>query len=119
MNKKRLSILLILLSSILGLVVVTQVSLSVHAAENQNGGQVATEGIITFYEDSTEPTIESTSTDPTSTSQTESKIVKPIGRYPSTGEMIKGSVGVIGIVLIVLALFLFFKKSKKKQGAEK
>ncbi|WP_242586799.1 LPXTG cell wall anchor domain-containing protein [Candidatus Enterococcus ikei] len=122
MNKK---ILPILLSSIMGLMIVTQFSTSVNAAENQNGGQVTTEGIITFYEDSTEPTTEppyestTESSKPTLSSSSEPKVVKPVGRYPSTGEIIKGSIGIGGIALVAIALFLFFKKRKKEQEADK
>ena len=118
MNKTLLSILL---SSILGLVIVTQFSSTVSAAENQNGGQVTTEGIITFYEDATEPTTEPTTepSEPTPTSPSEPKVIKPVGRYPSTGEIIKGSIGISGIALVSIALFLFFKKRKKEQEADK
>ncbi|MGX7245374.1 LPXTG cell wall anchor domain-containing protein [Enterococcus quebecensis] len=113
MSKKRISMLL---SSIMALVVVTQFSSNVNAAENQNGGQVTTEGIITFYEDSTEATVEPSK--PTPTSPTEAKVTKPVGRYPSTGEIVKGTIGISGIVLVVLALFLFLKKRKKEKEAD-
>ncbi|MGX7149539.1 LPXTG cell wall anchor domain-containing protein, partial [Enterococcus ureasiticus] len=122
MTKKVLSILL---SSIMGLMVATQFSETVNATENQNGGQVTTEGIITFYEDSTEPTTEPTTASttepskPTPSSPSEPKVTKPVGRYPSTGEIIKGSIGIGGIVLVAIALFLFFKKRKKEQEADK
>lgn len=117
MNKKRLSILL---SSIMSLVVVTQFSSNVNATENQNGGQVTTEGIITFYEESTEPTTPSTTepSKPTPSSPSEPKVTKPVGRYPSTGEIIKGSIGISGVVLVAIVLFLFFKKRKKEREAD-
>lgn len=117
MNKKLLSILL---SSIMGLVVITQYTSPVNAAENQNGGQVTTEGIITFYEEATEPTSSTTEpAKPTPSNSSEPKITKPVGRYPSTGEIVKGSIGIIGIALIGIALFFFFKKRKKEQEADK
>ena len=106
-----------MLSSIMCLVVLTLFSSNVSAAENQNGGQVATEGIITFYEDSTEPTTDSSKPKPSDSS--EPKVTKPVGRYPSTGEIIKGSIGLSGIALVALALFIFFKKRKKEQEADK
>ena len=113
MNKKRI---IIMLASIVCLVAFTPTSLTVTAAENQNGGQVTTEGIITFYEDSTERTTEPSK--PTPSSPSEPKVTKPVGRYPSTGEIIKGSIGIGGIALVAIALFLFFKKRKKEQEAD-
>ncbi|WP_430597646.1 LPXTG cell wall anchor domain-containing protein [Enterococcus sp. AZ177] len=113
MNKKRI---IIMLASIMCMVALASFSSNVSAADNQNGGQVATEGIITFYEDSTEPTTEPSK--PTPPNSSEPKVTKPVGRYPSTGEIIKGSIGISGIVLVAVALFIFFKKRKKEQEAD-
>lgn len=93
----------------MGLAVISLVSTNADAAENQNGGQVATDGIITFYDEVKEPTVSSSS---------EPKITKPIGRLPSTGEVIKGTVALGGCALIVIVLFLFFKRRKKEEEAD-
>ncbi|OTN88327.1 hypothetical protein A5819_000779 [Enterococcus sp. 7E2_DIV0204] len=87
-----------------------------NAAAKANGGEVQTNGVISFYEESssTEP---SSSVEPSSgpePSTSEPKVVKPVGRYPSTGEMVKKSFVVTGIALIVIGLVLFFWKRKKE-----
>lgn len=84
-----------------------------------NGGEVQTNGVITFYTESstTEPTTEPTSEpdkkDPPKTS--EPKVAKPVGRYPSTGEMVKTSFVFAGAALVIIGLLLFFWKRKKDQ----
>lgn len=103
MKKKIISILL---TAIMGLMITVMVSKNASAVENQNGGQVVTEGVITFYEESKESTVESSE---------KTKIVKPVGKFPSTGEIVKGTVGLSGITIIVIVLFLFFKKRKKEE----
>ncbi|MGG5343044.1 LPXTG cell wall anchor domain-containing protein [Enterococcus sp. AZ192] len=114
MRKKIVSILL---SSIIGFSLVGISVSDTYAAENQNGGQVVTDGIITFYEDSTEPTTEPSK--PTPSTPSEPKVEKPVGRYPSTGELIKGSIGLSGVALIVIAVFFFLKKRKKETEADR
>lgn len=117
----RKKIAFILLSSMMVLALLTQFSLGATAAENQNGGQVVTEGIITFYEDSTEPTTEPSSSEPTSkpTSSSEFPVTKPAGKIPSLGEIAKGTLGIIGVIL-VLAVFFFviWKRRKDKEADE-
>ncbi|MFD2307952.1 LPXTG cell wall anchor domain-containing protein [Enterococcus termitis] len=118
MRKKIVSILL---SSIIGFSLIGISVSDTYAAENQNGGQVVTDGIITFYEDSTEPTTEPTTepSKPTPSTPSEPKVEKPVGRYPSTGELIKGSIGLSGVALIVIAVFFFLKKRKKETEADR
>lgn len=112
----------ILLSSMMVLVFFTHFSLGVIAAENQNGGQVVTEGIITFYEESTEPTTEPSSSEPisTSTPPNTSKFpdTKSAGKIPSLGDIAKGSISIIGIILIIAVFFFIFWKRRNDKGAD-
>lgn len=93
------------------------ISYPVTAAANNNGGEVQTDGVISFYEESssTEP---STSTQPSdSTSSSSAQVAKPVGRYPSTGEMVKTSLVFTGAALVIIGLLLFFwKRKKEKEG---
>ena len=74
------------------------------AADNSNGGQVTTEGIITFYEETVE------------TKDSETPTEKPTGKLPSTGELI-GSVALFsGVMISFFILFYFLKKRKKEEG---
>lgn len=79
----------------------------------ENGGAVQTNGGITFYEESTS----SSSTEQSTTPPTPSKPTspKPVGRYPSTGELVKASLGVSGAVLVAIVLILFYLKRKKER----
>ncbi|ALS02581.1 hypothetical protein ATZ33_14705 [Enterococcus silesiacus] len=94
-----------------------------HAAEN--GGAIQTNGQITFFESepssssSTEPTT-STSSSSSSTATTTSdqtflpgKPTKPVGRYPSTGELVGKSLSVTGLALLLILLVLYLWKRKK------
>ncbi|MFK4568050.1 LPXTG cell wall anchor domain-containing protein [Enterococcus sp. UD-01] len=82
------------------------------AAAGTNGGEVQTNGVISFYEDSS--TIESSSTsEPRQTS--DEPIAKPKGNYPTTGEMVKTSLIYTGVILVIIAGLLFFWKQKKNQ----
>ncbi|ALS02827.1 cell wall protein [Enterococcus silesiacus] len=90
------------------------ISYPLTATANSNGGEVQTDGVIRFYEDSssTEP---STSTQPSSSTSTSSaQVSKPVGRYPSTGEMVKTSLVFTGVALVIIGLLLFFWKRKKE-----
>lgn len=86
-----------------------------------NGGEVQTSGVISFYEESSsiEP---SSTTEPSSSTQTSTSssiVKKPVGRYPSTGEMVKTSLVFSGAALIVIGLLLFFwKRKKEKEGRD-
>lgn len=76
-------------------------------------GQVQTNAGVGFYEESTQ----SSSSTETTAATTQSDISKkPIGRYPSTGELVKKSVALSGVVLILfVALFILWKRKKNNQ----
>lgn len=88
---------------------------SASSANEGIGGQVNRGGKISFYEESTQPSDSSTSTEPSSkTPTTPSSTAKPAGKnLPSMGELMKnyGSFG-IGILLLFL-LVLFLRKRRK------
>lgn len=83
----------------------------------ENGGAVQTNGVVSFYEEtiesssSTEP---STTTEPT-TEPTKPSGSKPAGKYPSTGELVKKSLGISGAALVLIVLILFYVKRRKEQ----
>ncbi|WP_086315713.1 hypothetical protein A5821_002836 [Enterococcus sp. 7F3_DIV0205] len=83
------------------------------------GGQVTTNGVVGFYEESsTEPTHASTSEPSTATSSSkELPITKPKGRLPSTGELIQSPYTWVGVLLAVGALILF-RRAKKNRSAK-
>ncbi|OJG25037.1 LPXTG-domain-containing protein cell wall anchor domain [Enterococcus caccae] len=86
-----------------------------NAAAKANGGEVQTNGVISFYEDSS--STESSSVPELTTS--DSKVAKPVGRYPSTGEMVKTSLVFTGVALVVIVLLLlFWKRKKEHEGRE-
>lgn len=81
---------------------------------------VQTNGDIVIRENLTEPSTEPT-TEPTKpTASSEPPVVKkPIGRLPSTGELVTISLSISGILLVVgIFLYRMFnkKKSKNTQG---
>ncbi|WP_086349972.1 LPXTG cell wall anchor domain-containing protein [Candidatus Enterococcus clewellii] len=88
----------------------------------ENGGAVQTNGVISFYEESTDS---SSSTEPSSTTEptipttepTKPSGSKPQGKYPSTGELIKKSLGISGAALLLIALILFYVKRRKEQAS--
>lgn len=79
----------------------------------ENGGAVQTNGGITFYEESISISSTEQSTTPSTTSKPTSQ--KPVGRYPSTGELVKASLGISGAVLVAIVLILFYLKRKKER----
>lgn len=90
---------------------------SIVQAEN-----VQTNGEIIIRENLTEPTTDTT-TEPTKpTTSTEPPVVKkPVGRLPSTGELVTMSVSISGILLVLgICLYRMFnkKKSTNTQGKE-
>ncbi|WP_207694728.1 hypothetical protein DOK67_0000534 [Enterococcus sp. DIV0212c] len=114
--RKKISFLILSFTFVLTLAI----SHPLNAAAN-NGGEVQTSGVISFYEDSssTEP---SSTTEPSSSTQPSTSseaITKPVGRYPSTGEMVKTSLVFSGAALIIIGLLLFFwKRKKEKEGRD-
>ncbi|MGG5341940.1 LPXTG cell wall anchor domain-containing protein [Enterococcus sp. AZ192] len=90
--------------------------ISVQAEGEGNGGGIQTNGEIGFYEETkptTEPTTEPTTSDSTPT------VKKPVGRYPSTGELVKKSLSISGAALVVIAAIAFFWKRKKDDDEQK
>lgn len=114
--KKIISFLILSFAFVLTLAI----SNPLNAAAN-NGGEVQTSGVISFYEESssTEP---SSTTEPSSSTQPSTSseaTIKPVGRYPSTGEMVKTSLIFSGAALIIIGLLLFFwKRKKEKEGRD-
>ncbi|WP_339099516.1 LPXTG cell wall anchor domain-containing protein [Enterococcus sp. DIV0849a] len=114
MMKKRVSLIKIALSSILALAFLGLYAGNVIAEENP---EVSVKGEITLFEeapiDSSEPPI----TKPSDTTPDET--VKPKGKLPSTGELVKyGSMISGGLLLIVVTLFYFIKRSKERTEAK-
>lgn len=115
MNRKkiRLSILTI---SILGLMIFWK-PVVFYAAD---GGQVGHEAVIEFYREDKKkepPTTTSDSLSDLKISE-EPKQSKPIGRFPQTGEILKKSLMLSGIVLALSALYVYVKKHKKEHEGE-
>ena len=103
MQVKKISLLLLLFLFV-G-VSLTHLSIESHAEEN--GGVVKTNGVVGFYEDSS-------SSDPTSNSSTSTQVTKPTGRFPSTGELVKKSLSIVGIILLLLIMLFLLLKRKKQ-----
>ncbi|OJG93508.1 hypothetical protein RV15_GL000110 [Enterococcus silesiacus] len=87
-----------------------------HAEEETIGGAVQTNGEITFFD---EATLSSTteSSKPSDSSDEPLSEPKPKGRFPSTGELVKASVSISGIVLIVILACVYLWKQKKRKQA--
>lgn len=117
---------------VIGWVVVSQPVV----AQEGNGGQVQTNGEITFYEDepvpssSSEPPASSSEEPPVSssvepvpdsstpTTPSSAPATKPPGKFPSTGELVKTSLSISGGILLGIALLFFILKRRKKGGAQ-
>lgn len=80
-------------------------------------GQIQTKAGVGFYEASTSES-ESNTTATTVTSKSE-VVTKPKGRYPSTGELVKTSLSISGLILVILVLILFLRKKKEKKSARR
>ncbi|MBP2097261.1 LPXTG cell wall anchor domain-containing protein [Enterococcus rivorum] len=79
-------------------------SLSCYAFAEENGGAVQTNGEIAFFEEKTTQT----SNEPT--------IQKPKGKLPATGEVVRNSLGGIGVLILLLLLFLFYRKRRNQKN---
>ena len=121
MKQNRISYLL--LSSFLVVIVCGMFIVSIQA--NAEGGAVQTNGEITFYDETTgsttepttEPTIDSSTSYPkTSGDDSGTRIEKPVGKYPSTGELVQKSLSISGIVLIAVGIIFFVLKKRKKEA---
>lgn len=85
----------------------------------EEGGAVQTNGGIGFYETSSdrpssEVSVPSSEAPALSTSRLPA--IKPTGKYPSTGELVKKSLTFSGVVLILGTLILFLWKRRKEEG---
>lgn len=78
----------------------------------ETGGTVRTNGVITFYEEELPPTEGSNSKPPVDNEK------KPSGKLPSTGELVKRSLGISGVIILAIALILILIKRKRKEGKE-
>lgn len=97
---------------------VSLTGLGIESHAEENGGLVETNGVVGFYEDSSSSS-DSTSSNPTSNSSTSSQVIKPTGRFPSTGELVKKSLSISGLLLLLIVLFLLFKRKKERdKGGE-
>lgn len=121
MKKKTVLFALIAMTGVTGMFPVTSYA-------DENGGAVQTNGVISFYEESTNSTETSSSKDSSTSTDSNSKPdtsassekPKPTGNYPSTGELVSKSLGISGVLLLILALLLFLKKKHRdEKGAEK
>ncbi|WP_086314475.1 hypothetical protein A5821_002048 [Enterococcus sp. 7F3_DIV0205] len=112
MKKKRILYLILTSFVCVGLVVK---AIPVHAAEE--GGQVQTQADVGFYEESTDSSTEPTTseTKPSQSISTPPRPVKPTGKFPTTGELVKKSLLFSGSALVLLALIFFFWKRKKEK----
>lgn len=110
MNKKKLCIS-ILTISILGLIAFWKPMTSFA----DDGGQVGHEAVIEFYRDDEK---EQTTTTSNLKVSEEPKQSKPIGRFPQTGEIVKKSLMLSGILLALSALYVYVKKQRKEHEGE-
>ncbi|MBM7689831.1 hypothetical protein BCR24_13145 [Enterococcus ureilyticus] len=81
-------------------------------------GQIQTKAGVGFYESSSSDSGTDT-TNTTATSATSEAVTKPKGRYPSTGELVKTSLSISGLILVILVLILFLRKKKEKNTARR
>ena len=111
MRTKKVTYLLIFFIAWFTLFILPAQMVNAQGDEN-GGGAVQTNGEIGFYEEdgSTEP---STSTSSSKPIEKETP-VKPKGRYPSTGELVKTSLSISGVVMVVVVLAYFLLKRKKE-----
>lgn len=113
MNIKKIGFYL--MASFLFVVLLSDRSI-VNAQEGDiGGGAVQTNGEIGFFDE----TIISSTTD-TSTPKTteEPKIVKPAGKFPSTGELVQKSLMISGGLIIAGLIVAMFVKRGTRKGRE-
>ncbi|EOH97094.1 LPXTG-domain-containing protein cell wall anchor domain [Enterococcus haemoperoxidus ATCC BAA-382] len=83
-------------------------------------GAVQTKGEVTLINGTT-----ATSGSPTSTTKdaslpnTKGQSQKPIGRLPSTGELVQKSLTISGILILLIFLTAYFLRKKNKQSERK
>ena len=89
------------------------------------GGAVQTNGVISFYKGDSPASSDSSTTEPSEvpksgdTLPNTNNTVKPTGKYPSTGELVKTSLAFSGAAIVLFAIILIlWRKRKVKGGAE-
>lgn len=83
-------------------------------------GAVQTKGEVTLIDGMTSTSGRSTSTTKESVlPNTEGKRQKPMGRLPSTGELVKKSLTISGIIVLLIFLTAYYLRTKKKQSESK
>lgn len=83
------------------------------------GGQVGHEAVIEFYRDEPdekEKTPSSTS-NPVNDAE-DTTVKKPVGRYPQTGEIVKKSLTLSGVILAFSIVYVYLKKQRKERKGE-
>ncbi|MEI5994477.1 LPXTG cell wall anchor domain-containing protein [Candidatus Enterococcus mansonii] len=98
---------------LLTLVGVSAFGFSYSTLAEENGGAVQTNGNIQFYEESS-----SSSSTTTSTTETPIKKPKPVGRFPSTGELVQKSMVFTGGLLLLILLYILIRHKRKSNGKE-
>ncbi|MCA5013655.1 MULTISPECIES: LPXTG cell wall anchor domain-containing protein [unclassified Enterococcus] len=86
-------------------------------------GAVQTNGRVTFYDETsttpsgtTEPSGTTDQTYPKTSGNEEVPVAKPVGKLPSTGELIAKSLTISGSILLAVAiLFVLLKKKRKAE----
>ncbi|WP_430603131.1 hypothetical protein IGJ02_000488 [Enterococcus sp. DIV0724b] len=106
--KKRKNLKIIIASILL----LTFSLVNVQVSLAQEGAEVKTEGDITLYDTASSDSEQST------TSSSLDKMIKPKGKFPSTGEVVKYGLPIIGIAFLFL-LFIIYLVKRRYQNNEK
>ncbi|MEI5990810.1 hypothetical protein A5881_002315 [Enterococcus termitis] len=110
----------LLLTSIVWVGLLMTISQPAFAQEGV-GGAVQTNGEIGFYKEAVpDPPAPSEPIPSTSSSSAgvEEPKIKPKGKLPSTGELVKRSLSISGIALVLIVVFWFLFKRKKEGTKE-
>ncbi|MBP2098160.1 LPXTG cell wall anchor domain-containing protein [Enterococcus rivorum] len=106
---------LLLFSAILVVSLLTIWAVQVNAEEN--GGVISTKGQITLLEDTT--TTETKTSESSKDKTIGPPVGKPSGKLPSTGELIKKSLSISGMVMIGITFCLYWWKRQQRKKAFK
>lgn len=107
--------LLIFIASIFLLIGIGFNSYEGFANGSGNGGQISTKGKITFYEESSEPIVESSEEPPIA----DSSLPPTGGKLPNTGETVKNNDFIGGgLILVTGIIFLYAKRKKEGESHE-
>lgn len=112
MNKvKKIKFLLVPLMFLL----IVLFSSTVHNAAEE-GGQVQTDAGIVLHPAETSTSDSSKTDDPSKIDEPRQK--KPVGRLPSTGELIRMSFVISGAIVVLVFLLLLTRKKKRGKGEQ-